>query len=252
MRPPPGARGARAPRPRAPGRRPRARARRRRPSTRARPAHRGRRGGRGASGDGRSGCSVTAPSFSLSSSTIRSAVFLPIPRDRLEAGVVAERDRLAQLGGAASPETTASATFGPDPADGQQVDEELALVRVGEAVELERVLAHVEVRLDRDLAARLSRGAVTAGSRRRGSRPRSTSRTRPSPLRPAAGPAGARSRRCPHDAHAARAAASAWQIATASASASCDVARLGLQREQLRTILAPGPSRRGRSRTPPA
>ena len=58
--------------------------------------------------------------------------------------------RRSSFGG--EPETIASATFGPMPLTREQLDEELALAGVGEAVELERVLAHVEVRLDGDLA----------------------------------------------------------------------------------------------------
>ena len=66
---------------------------------------------------------------------------------------------------AGEPETIASATFGPIPADREQMDEKLALAGVGEAVELQRVLADVQVRLERSTSPR----AVCAARQRAGS-----------------------------------------------------------------------------------
>ena len=51
------------------------------------------------------------------------------------------------------PETIASATFGPTPFTVEQLHEQLALRAVGEPVQLERVLADVQVRLDGHLLA---------------------------------------------------------------------------------------------------
>ena len=70
------------------------------------------------------------------------------PGDRLEARVVAERDRPAQLARRRAGHD-GERDLGADPAHSEQVHEELALLCVGEPVELERVLADVEVRLDR-------------------------------------------------------------------------------------------------------
>ena len=53
------------------------------------------------------------------------------------------------------PDTIASATFGPTPLTDKQVLEQLSLGRLGEAVELERVLADVQVRLEGDLVGAL-------------------------------------------------------------------------------------------------
>ena len=80
----------------------------------------------------------------------------------------------------------------PDAVDGEQLHEELALVGVGEAVELQRVLADVQVRLDRHLAAAVARRERARRRVRRGSRRRSTSSTSPSPA--SRRPAGPRSR----------------------------------------------------------
>ena len=60
-----------------------------------------------------------APSLPFSSSTIRSAVFLPIPgiawKRAVSSSAIARRSSAAD-----EPETIASATFGPDAVDGQQ------------------------------------------------------------------------------------------------------------------------------------
>ena len=76
--------------------------------------------------------------------------------------MVAERDRLAQLRGGRARDD-GERDLRADAAHGEEVDEQLALLGVGEAVELERVLADVEVRLDRDLAPRRRRGAGRTG-----------------------------------------------------------------------------------------
>ena len=61
------------------------------------------------------GTGSSAPSFSFSSSTIRSAVFLPIPgmawKRAVSSSTIARRSSAA-----GEPETIASATFGPIPA----------------------------------------------------------------------------------------------------------------------------------------
>ena len=95
---------------------------------------------------------------------MRSAVFLPTPgiawKRAVSWSTIARRRSAA-----GEPETIASATFGPDPRHRQQMEEELALGRVGEAVELKRVLADVQVRLDDDLAPALGRPHSARGRR---------------------------------------------------------------------------------------
>src|SRR2546423_625187 len=68
---------------------------------------------------------------------------------------VAARDGAAQLGDRRAGDDR-ECDLGPDAAHREQLDEQLALAAVGEAVELERVLAHVEVRLDGDLVGRVA------------------------------------------------------------------------------------------------
>ena len=117
------------------------------------------------------------------------------------------------------PETIPSATFGPDAVHGQQLGEELALGGVGEAVQLQRVLAHVEVGLDDDLL--LLAGVGGLAERGRGGRDEITDAAHldHEPV----GGAPDRPPSQPRD-HALSSAirrsggASAWQIATASAS----------------------------------
>ena len=108
-------------------------------------------------GDGREIASDTEPSFSRSSSDDPLRRLLPDAGDRLEARVIAERDRLAKLAGR-RPRHDGEGDLRADTAHREQVDEELALLGVGESVELQRVLADVQVRLDRELATlRLAR-----------------------------------------------------------------------------------------------
>ena len=144
------------------------------------------------------------------------------PRDRLEARVVAERDRPAQLGRRRAGDD-GERDLRADAADREQMDEQLALLGVGEAVELQRVLADVQVRLDRHL--RPGRGAPQDGWRRRDEVPDAVD-VEHEPLGaadPRAGRGAARSRAGPHDAIRASGGISAWQIATARASAACEV-----------------------------
>ena len=76
--------------------------------------------------------------------------------DGLEARRVLEHDRAPQLGSRRAGDDR-QRHLRADPGDGEQVQEELPLGRVGEAVELERVLAHVQVGLDGRLAPALGR-----------------------------------------------------------------------------------------------
>ena len=144
--------------------------------------------------------------------------------------MVAERDRAAQVrGGRAGDDRERD--LRADPAHGEQMHEQLALGGVGEAVQLQRVLAHVEVRLDRDLGAALRRAQHR---RRRGHEVADAVDVEQQPVRrvrPRACRATARSRR-----HPASGGISAWQMATASASASCEVAGLLVEREEHLTI----------------
>ena len=81
---------------------------------------------------------------------MRSAVFLPIP------GIAWKRaESLSAIARWSSSGERArhdgERHLGPDAADAEELYEERALGCVGEAVELQSVLAHVEVRLDRHL-----------------------------------------------------------------------------------------------------
>ena len=75
--------------------------------------------------------------------------------DRLEARGVLARDRAAQFGRRRAGDDR-ERDLRPDAAHGEELDEQLALAPVGEAVELERVLADVGVRLDGDLVGRVA------------------------------------------------------------------------------------------------
>jgi hypothetical protein len=94
------------------------------------------------------------------------------------------------------------------------VEEELSLGGVGEAVELERVLAHVQVRLDRDLAAPLG---GTHGPGRRGDEIADPVHVEHEAVGRPAGELAPQAR--DHPVSRRSGGASAWQIATASASA---------------------------------
>ena len=102
---------------------------------------------------------------------MRSAVFLPIPGIAWKRAWSLEGDRAPQLRGGRAGDD-GERDLRPDPADGEQLREQLALAGVGEPVELERVLADVEERLDDDLAPALGAAAAPPASPRRGSRRR--------------------------------------------------------------------------------
>ena len=93
----------------------------------------------------------------------------PDPWDRLEPLHVVARDRTAQLGRCRAGDDR-QCNLRPDARDAEQQLEQLALLGRREPVELERVLAHDRVDLDRDLAAH--RAAGPTAQRGRGSRRR--------------------------------------------------------------------------------
>ena len=99
-----------------------------------------------------------------SSSTIRSAVFFPIPGIAWKRAESLERDRALELLRRRARDDR-ERDLRPDPADAEKLDEQRALCRVGEAVELERVLAHVQVRLDRHLGRAVGASQDAAASR---------------------------------------------------------------------------------------
>ena len=148
------------------------------------------------------------------------------PGDRLEAGVVLERDRAAQLRRGRAGDD-GERDLGADPADREQLHEELALRRVDEAVELQRVLAHVQEGLDRDLSPAL--GAAQHARRRGDEVADAVDVEQEAVGAPARGRAAEPG---DHDAIRASGGISAWQIATARASASCEVGGISSQREQ--------------------
>src|SRR5262249_1363650 len=138
------------------------------------------------------------------------------PGNRLEPGRVLEGNRAPQVGGT-RPRDDRERDLRADPADGEKGLDQLALCGVGEAVQLEGVLADVRVDLERDLAR-----AVRFSHRARGDRDQvadaidvedeavGTMRDRRS------------TQARDHDATAFESGdASAWQIATASASEAC-------------------------------
>src|SRR5438132_6135299 len=134
-------------------------------------------------------------------------------RDGLEAGSVLERDRAAQLGGGRAGDDR-KRHLRPHPGDGEERLEQLALSRLGKAVELERVLAHVQIGLELDLAAPVGQ-AVRA--RRRLDEVADAAHVEDEPVgaprdRLAAQPGD-------HPAALSNGGARAWQMATASASA---------------------------------
>ena len=242
----------RAPRPAARGRSPRAPARPRPPSSRARRARRGRRGGRARRDDGRERRLGRRAELLLQLEHDPLGGLLADPGDRLEARVVAERDRPAQLARRASRRRRRARPSGPIPLTVSRCDEQLALRGVGEPVELQRVLAHVEVGLDRHLARAL--GAAQHG-RRRGDEVADAVDVEDEPVGACgrrAGRAGARSRapsrRHPRERrHRARGRSRPRARRPRATSAAPRRARAASA-----PSAAPGPCRRGRSRRPPA
>ena len=111
------------------------------------------------------------------------------------------------------------------------MDEELALGRVREAVELQRVLAHVEVRLDDDLSR------TVRDAERRRCRGQDVADPTDVDHEPVGSPPGRRpAEPRDHPAASRSGGASAWQIATASASAACDELGVASSPRIIRTI----------------
>ena len=106
------------------------------------------------------GASTPAPSFSFSSSTTRCAVFLPMPgiasKRAVSSSAIARRSSRGRGAG-----DDRERDLRADAVHAQQVDEEVALARGGEAVELERVLA--DVRGTSRPSARRRRGEARDG-----------------------------------------------------------------------------------------
>ena len=99
----------------------------------------------------------------FSSSTIRSAVLRPIPgiawKRATSSRTIARQLRRPRAGHDRERDLRADAVHA------EQLYEQLALGRVGEAVELEDVLADVQVRLDGDLVAALDAAVGVAWTR---------------------------------------------------------------------------------------
>ena len=89
-----------------------------------------------------------APTFSRSSTTIRSAVRLPMPGAAWSRAGVAGRDRAQQVARRAAGED-GERHLRPDRLDADQQQEQVALLLGGEAVELQRVVADDQVGVDR-------------------------------------------------------------------------------------------------------
>src|SRR5438105_4333098 len=138
------------------------------------------------------------------------------PRDRLEPCRVLEDDRTPQLRGRRAGHDR-ERDLRPDAVDGQQLHEQLALRRLGEAVQLQGVLADVQVRVERDL-----RGSVRLAHcrRRRGNDVANSADVDDETLGRVRDRASTQAR--DHPAILRSGGASAWQIATASASAACE------------------------------
>ena len=83
---------------------------------------------------------------------IRSAVRLPMPGTAWKRAASPAASAPSSSRGV-PPERTASATFGPDRLHAEQQQEQVALLLGGEAVELQRVVAHDQVGVQRDLLA---------------------------------------------------------------------------------------------------
>ena len=144
---------------------------------------------------------------------------LPDPGNRDEARRVLAHDRAAQLLRRRAGDDR-ERDLRADAVHREQLDEELALGAVGEAVQLEHVLAHVEIRLDRHL---VGAAGLAHDARRRGDEVADAADVENEPFeRRSTRPAcpGASRRRSPSAAAIFMSGgASAWQIATASASA---------------------------------
>ena len=110
----------------------------------------------------RVGACDTHPPLELQHDALR--CLLPNPGNRLEAGDVLERDRATQLARRRAGDDR-ERYLRADAVHGQELGEELPLGGVDETVELERVLANVEIRLDDDL--RCAVGLAECRGRRR-------------------------------------------------------------------------------------
>ena len=224
---------------------------------RQRPGLLPRRGGRGsARPPARSGGSC-APTFSRSSTMIRSAVRLPIPGTAWKRAASPGGERGEQLARAACREH-GERDLGPDRLDRQQHQEQVALLLGVEAVQRQGVVADDQVGVQRHLLAdRRARGAASPPRRPPGSRRCSQRITTWSERRTATSPrssaitrrAPQRSRAIPDGQRAASGARLAWQMATASASAAWSGRGvLGQAQQRLRPSARPGPCPRGRCR----
>ena len=145
--------------------------------------------------------------LSLSSSTRRSAVFFPTPGMRVRRARSLAR-RAATKSPTSMPERMPTASLGPDAGDGDQALEDLLLGGGQEAVQGQRVLAHLGV----DAQAQLVAFVAHAGRRSRPGWPRGNPPRRRPPRLPGApcagrGRGGGRSR----DAGAAAAGPRAWR-----------------------------------------
>ena len=138
----------------------------------------------------------------------------PDAGNRLEPRRVLARDRAAQLGRRRARDDR-ERDLRADARDREQLLEELSLGGVGEAVQLEGVLADVEVRLDRHL---LRASGLRERARRRLDEIADPAHVEHEAVRPA--PDGLAAKLRDHDATCFKSGgASAWQMATASASA---------------------------------
>ena len=121
---------------------------------------------------------------------MRSAFFLPMPGNRDETPRVAVGDRVLEVGGVHAGEHP-ERDLRTDGRHLEQQQEERALVGVEEAVELERVLAHVGVDVELHLRARDSAGGRTRSARRRAGSRRRRRRRRSAPAPSRGGVRGA-------------------------------------------------------------
>ena len=138
----------------------------------------------------------------------------PDAGNRLEARRVLTRDRAAKLGRRRARDDR-ERDLRADARDREQLLEELSLCGVGEAVQLEGVFADVEVRLDRHL---LRASGLCERARRRLDEIADPAHVEHEALRPASD--GLATKLGDHDATCFKSGgASAWQMATASASA---------------------------------
>src|SRR5262249_18092679 len=153
--------------------------------------------------------------------------------DRLEARRILECDRTPKVGDRRARDD-GERYLRPDAVHRKKLDEELALPWLRQAVELERVVANVQVRVERHLVGAVG---LPRGARRRRDEiadsadveDEAVARVRHRPAAQARDHAELTFR---------SGGASAWQIATASASAACDDDGASVSPRIARTILA--------------